>query len=421
MLRVKIRNFQSLESLDFTISGLTVITGPNNSGKSATLRAIRGLFQNSRNAKQFVRHGASQSDVILDLGDHTVRWEKSEKVNRYTVDGLVLDKVGAGVPPEVSALGVQPVRVGDLTLWPQIADQFTGQVFLIDQPGSVVAEAISDTERVAKLNGALRTSESDRRSVQQTLKIRLQDLAKAEDLVKKFDGLDAVLLQVSRLEKQQQVLSQLDEQVQTLVGLHSKLVVGKQQRDYLSAAVKVPLADPSVVATYRRDLLVLSGWVQKIRETRKVLTHLQGVEQVPSPQVPVVNSDIPWIQTILIRHQTSQRTVTSLCGVSTVPMPKPPEGFTDITDLWGRYVKIRNSVHRLRDAGSISIPDTVGQSNSRADYLVLCKWKDQVNQGQEMLREYLEHIENLQQQIDQASCEIQDSVEGACPVCGRTA
>jgi hypothetical protein len=108
------------------------------------------------------------------------------------VNGKVLDKVGIGVPPEVQAFGVVPVTLAGQEYWPQIASQFSGQVFLIDQPGSVLAEAVSDIEKVSKLNKALKQAESDKRENNSKLAIRNTDLKKAEAELLSYSGLDII-------------------------------------------------------------------------------------------------------------------------------------------------------------------------------------------------------------------------------------
>lgn len=418
MLRVKIQNFQSLESVDFVIDGLTVITGANNAGKSATLRAIRGLFQNSRNAKQFVRHGAAQSDVVLDLGDHTVRWEKSEKVNRYTVDGKVLDKVGAGVPPEVAALGVMPVKVGDLILWPQIADQFTGQVFLVDQPGSVVAEAISDTERVAKLNGALRASESDRRTVQQTLKIRRQDLNHAQDRVQRYAGLDNVLARVTHLETDQRGLAVQESQINILRSLLVRYRDIVSRRDSLAGILTVSLPDPTSVANSRKNYLALSGWVSQVGQTRRVVQSLSGVNLVLVPQPPNPDKDIPWLESVAIRWARHQRVVAGLRGMPQ-SVPVAPVWDKTLETLGATLRQLRVRVARLAPAAVIRLPDPGDLALTRSNQLVLAQWHSRSHKSRDTIQQTLEQVEGLQQQIDQISCEIQDAVGDSCPVCGR--
>lgn len=200
-LRVRVRNFQSIADDTIEIDGFTVITGTNNTGKSALMRAIKGGFTNP--PPSFVRKGASHATVEYWFEDGTyLKWEKGPKINRYTLNGKVFNKVGAGVvPEEIQVLGMDSVMVGGKPIWPQFADQFTGPLFLLDRPGSAIADAVADVERIQKLNKALKASESDRRSTLADLKIRRRDLKEIEFKLQRFDGLEDLETKVAEIEK----------------------------------------------------------------------------------------------------------------------------------------------------------------------------------------------------------------------------
>jgi len=173
---VRVKNFQSLKDVKIEVEGLTVVTGTNNAGKSALVRALHGAFSNTRGS-DFVRHGESSSSVeVLFKDGHSVLWEKGPKTNRYVVDGQVLDRAERGPPTDVQNLGVRAIQAGGMDLWPQVARQLDGVVFLFDQQGHVMAEAVSDAERVTVLTKALRLSESESRQTNSEVKIRKRDL-----------------------------------------------------------------------------------------------------------------------------------------------------------------------------------------------------------------------------------------------------
>lgn len=206
-IEVRIQNFQSIEDATLVVDGLTVVTGPNNSGKTAVMRAVGGVFTNPP-AAPLVRHGAAYLSVTLTFDDGTtVTWEKGweksgqkgSKVNRYYLNGKELQSVGRGCPPEVEALGVRPISAGSEKIWPQVAKQFEGTLFLVNKSGALLAEALSDVERVGKLTKALRLSEKDRRAASSELKVRRKDVTALEVEVQKWDGLDQVEAAVEAL------------------------------------------------------------------------------------------------------------------------------------------------------------------------------------------------------------------------------
>jgi len=202
-ITIHVQNFQSIEDATLVVDGLTSITGGNNIGKSAFFRAVRGLCCNAP-GHDFVRHGAEFSHVEMRFDDDsTVTWEKGKKINRYQVNGgKWMENVGKGVPPEVvDVLGVHPIMAASRTLWPQISRQFVDTMFLLapDMPGSVLAEAIADVERVGRINKALKASEKDLRSVHSTLKVRLKDQTRfAEELVP-YKALDDIQTRMDSL------------------------------------------------------------------------------------------------------------------------------------------------------------------------------------------------------------------------------
>ena len=146
-MKVTVKNFQSIKEAELEVNGFTVITGANNSGKTALMRAIKGAFQNTKGTA-FVRHGEDRCRVEIEFEDGSFAWEKGKGKPAYEIDGKVVNP-GKTIPDEVSALGVRPIKAGPAgDVWPQIAPQFTGQVFLVDKHGSALAEAVAATSKL---------------------------------------------------------------------------------------------------------------------------------------------------------------------------------------------------------------------------------------------------------------------------------
>lgn len=226
-VKVHVQNFQSISDAKIVIDGFTVVVGTNNTGKTSLQRALRGVFQNT-GGTAFVRYGTKQCSVEVDFGDAKVKWTKGvAKKDRptYVINDGEPIYPGASVPDEVAALGVCSIPAGGYDVWPTIASQFTGQVFLLDKPGSALAEAVADVERVGQLNRALRSAESDRRQAQSALKIRRVDLTKHEGEVKRYEGLDAAVELVDDLAETRAKVLKLQRAVTTLSGLRDRMEV----------------------------------------------------------------------------------------------------------------------------------------------------------------------------------------------------
>ena len=82
-----INNFQSIAKQSFQFKGYTIIRGPNNSGKSASLRAINSILYNSFDVKKYPRKAISTSGakkllpVNLKLSKITTEGTKEIELN----------------------------------------------------------------------------------------------------------------------------------------------------------------------------------------------------------------------------------------------------------------------------------------------------------------------------------------------------
>jgi len=276
---VRVQNFQSIQDATVEIDNFTVVTGRNNSGKTALLRAIRGVFQNT-GGTAFIREGTKKTTVSVDFGDAKVQWSKgTTKRDRPTYivnDGSPIHP-GSSVPEEVEALGVFPINAGGRDVWPTIASQFTGQIFLLDRPGSALAEAVADVDRVTQLNGALRRSESDRRQTVAALKIRTSDLKEQEEVVASFHGLDTVADAVGGLTSKQDIARKTARAVLKLHALRDRIIKATADVNDLASIAGLEVPDPSVALKLRSEIHRISDLRDRLTDALRDEKQLKGV------------------------------------------------------------------------------------------------------------------------------------------------
>lgn len=213
-MKVKIRNFQSLKDVQLDIKGLTTVTGTNNTGKSAISRALFNAFSSARGSS-FVRNGETHCSVEVDIDSDNFVWEKGKKVNRYLVSGRKLDKVGSEVPTEISSLGIKPVMVDGREVWPQFAKQFD-QLFLLNQPPSTLASALSDVETIDRLDNALDLARKEARELTSKVKNKREDCHSEKERLKSFNDLPEVEILVNQLSKLQSSLDGLSDKIKKI-------------------------------------------------------------------------------------------------------------------------------------------------------------------------------------------------------------
>jgi DNA repair exonuclease SbcCD ATPase subunit len=282
-IRVRVQNFQSIKDSSIEIDGFTVVTGSNNRGKSALMRAIHGVFTNTKGTS-FVRHGADYSSVEIEFDSgEKVCWEKGPKIKpRYIVNDGEPIYSGREVPPEVAALDIRPIVAGGQPIWPQVARQIVDVAFLVDQPGSVIAEAVSDVERVGALNRALKTSESDRRSASSTLKVRRTDEQSLVGELETYEGLDEVIDQSSGIEGSIEKAAHLHGVIGKVTDLHAAWVKATSEVEHLAGVdeIKIPRWD---LYDLLKELQEMRGLRTRLQDSRQAVESLTGIDEASVP------------------------------------------------------------------------------------------------------------------------------------------
>ena len=393
-VRIRVREFQSIEDAEIEVTGLTVITGQNNSGKSAMVRAMFGAFTNARGSK-FVRQGKDHCTVDITFADgRSLTWEKGDKVNRYVVDGKTLDKVGQAVPPEVEALGVVPITAAGRELWPQFAQQFTGQVFLLDQPGSVLAESIADVARVGVLNEALRASQSDRRGLSSELKVRQSDVLRLEVLESSFAGLDTV-----------EVLAGEAEVLRTEV-LRQTTLLGEAKGfhdDYGEHAAVVTELLPVRDVTVPEGLEGLHEALTELDCLRELSAKMVAAVRVRSVLAPLADMNLP-------DESVTQR------------MVRVADALSLLSGMRDQMAPLRELVADTLDLRSATVvPDLEDAREASRVLDHYAQLQDQIAAAKSLVGNLKAELQVVGSQHEQIHREVQDLLGdvGSCPICGH--
>ncbi len=157
--KLTLQNFMAHgESVFEFAPGLNALTGPNNSGKSAVVEALRCLAENPA-PKHVIRHGAAEARVEVLLADGTrVAWVRKPKYALYELtppgaaEPVTYAKFGRTPPEDVlAALGLNtvPVETGE-DIDVHLGNQ-RDPVFLLGKPGTVMASFFAASTESAHL------------------------------------------------------------------------------------------------------------------------------------------------------------------------------------------------------------------------------------------------------------------------------
>ncbi len=367
-MTVKVKNVQSIEDATIVVDGFTTITGTNNSGKTAVMRAIKGVFTNPP-ASPLLRHGCAYFSVSLEFEDGTtVVWEKGwekpdqkgKTINRYRVNGVLIESVGSGVPPEIEALGVRSINAASDSIWPQIAEQFDGTLFLVNKSGASVAEALSDVEKVGKLTSALKLSERDKRSCESELKIRRKDLAAKKAELSKYDGLDSLGTVVKNLASRKAELDRDLELINRVESLNSRLVSARSKLRFYSGFDPEVIPDPSKVVRMDKGVKKVEVLQSRLSVLRDSVSRFRGFQGISIPEdsgIREVGSRLSKIESLMVRHQNGKNLVAKYSGFH-IEIPKDPDTARNFEDLKtmkslaSRLESARRQTSELRDQES---------------------------------------------------------------------
>lgn len=194
---LRIENFQSHELTEMAFDdGLNVIVGASDNGKSAVIRALRWLLYNEPRGSDFMRVGATQCRVMIELADGSrVTRERTPSKNRYIVmqasgEEQIYEGFGNTVPKEVSDLtGVRKVALdedNETTL--HLGTQLEAP-FLLSEPGSIKAKAIGRLNGVHIIDAASRDTNRDLTRANADERGYREQLAEVEQELEQFSDL----------------------------------------------------------------------------------------------------------------------------------------------------------------------------------------------------------------------------------------
>ena len=178
---LKIENYQSHKDsfLKFS-SGINIISGSSNNGKTAILRALNWVITNRPQGIAFKSTFSDKKEtckVSLIINDTEIVRERSNSINSYQVGSSLFTTIGNDVPSEVSSA----INISDINC----ASQFERHFLLMDSPGEV-GRTINKVVKLDDIDALISNISSKITSTNKELEIKKQDLDKLNASLEKF-------------------------------------------------------------------------------------------------------------------------------------------------------------------------------------------------------------------------------------------
>lgn len=431
MLDVTIKGFQSIEEVSLTIDGFAALVGRSNIGKSAIVRAVQSALTNALGT-DFVRHGEfcsrrirgtkkckCQCSVHLKTTGFDLLWEKGDEVNQYTFNGEVYSKVDRGIPDFLKDFSL--VKVGDKKQLVQVAEQ-SEPIFLLNQPGTVVADVLADVAKLDEINLAMADAEKDRKEAASTLKVRERDVVELTMTLQFYDGLDDPVQRVKVVSQDFTAIEGLVRQKDRLDGFYERLRdLGTGVR-FLQPVEAVEIPDVEPIGASEKGFSVLLGYETSLAYQSREVTNLEGVEDVPEPDVsPLETAGETILQfTGWLRKASELKMDLSVLKdiEATADMADPPEveSLVRLSSFEGEYQTLMLGIDELESIELTPDPEeTVHGVSGLVSITEFSERYDSLTASVGTLETTLSELE-VQEKDLLAECRAL----GVCPTCSQT-
>lgn len=193
--RVILRGFQSHVDTDIELdSGLNVVTGQTDSGKTAIIRAIRWVAFNDPQGEAFLNTAVGETEVVIHKADGQIitKRRKGGKTS-YSLQCPGLPEMNfnkAELPEEIKvALGIEKQRFGDYEAALNFAFQLDAP-FLISEAASAGAKVLGKLAGTEVVDMAIKSVAKDNYRHQQERSALHRAIEKLEIELQAYDDLE---------------------------------------------------------------------------------------------------------------------------------------------------------------------------------------------------------------------------------------
>lgn len=375
-IKIRIKNFQSIEDLSFEIRGLTCIAGKSNIGKSAIIRSISSAILNNP-VIGMVRSGSGYSTVEIECSDYKIKWEKGEKgINRYHINGKLYDKVGSKQLEEVSGLGFKSVEIGSGEVNPWLATQFF-PIFLLDKPGSQVTEFISEVSRLNVLQNAITISSKGKRDNNDEMNTKLAEQKEIQKKLDKLKSIDDIQEIKDDLLDQFNSIDEYEQKIAILDNLSKKILFLSNEINKISRIDGLSI-DDNVPQRLVNDFISMKSYLDKFNNFVSKIIPIRKIGQVNIPDDLDINT------------------------------------YSNMEKHESKINKLKTKIDKIHSISSVHIPDEIQE---HSEFIKMSKTLTSIDREFEECKKLKSELLKIENEISDIEKEI--SLIPLCPTCSR--
>lgn len=345
--RIELVNFMSHpHTVIEPAEGLTVLTGENNTGKSAVTSALQILCRNIA-GDYMVRHGERECRVAVETEEGNVlEWKRKSGTVSYTVNGREVHRLRGAVPDDLHDL----LRLSLVETENEPFDVHFGEqkkpIFLLDESPARRATffaSSSDAIKLIEMQNLHRTRVREARNEEARL---TAEKTRLEKRLETLAPLDTAEERVAQAEAEHAALMRLEQEISALardVSAMERTEIFTRQYEDVTRAAEALTGPPEFYETEPLERIIR----QMTLQTRRIEAESEAAKAASKLQAPPEMADIRHLSDLIKRMQ--HLTVLIVKGESRGRLlddcPAPPE-MLDITGV-GRHIEAMEKAQKI--------------------------------------------------------------------------
>jgi exonuclease SbcC len=392
--KVTLKNFQSYSdhTVEFT-SGLNVLEGTSDSGKSAILRAISFVLHNSPRKDSFILRGATEMAVTVEFSDGVkvtrIKGENKNAVHAIDAEGKVYEKekFDKEYSDDIKALLGNPPK-DDYNGFISYADQFS-PLFLINLNPADLPRALSSLTGVHFLEDTAKLLMQNYKSIDKQNKLDDKDCKNLQQELENYNFVDEADV---KLQKAQKLLEKIAE-------LEARKTNLEKYLPYVTMSV-----NDETLSKYEADLEKLNdakAKLQIILETQNRISNLE--KYVELSKIKTTNELVSEYQSILDKASGASKVCEDIAKLIEKQNKLQVFKIISETPYNENYQKTVQSIYDKSVAAKNTLNE-LDKKMSRYDYL--SKYSKQISDLDKSTQSNQQEYDLIKAKLNQAQTEF---------------